>query len=172
MPFAIAMALTHTAKDAQKRLIADLPAHFTIRDKWVSRGIRIVPARKNDPVAEVGSKDAFMARQAIGGVKEGKDGMVAIPIAARANPRRKTRPSKWPKALLRKDRHFIGSAAGKLGVWKKSKRGRLKLMWLLREKVNIPARWPFLDTVSDVVRKEWHRNAWKALERAVKTAKR
>jgi hypothetical protein len=73
VPFALARALTWTAKDAQSDVRGELPRRFTLRNNWVSSGIRITPAKKGAPEALVGSLEPFMARQETGGVKKARD---------------------------------------------------------------------------------------------------
>lgn len=106
--FAIALALTRVAQEAQARVVQDLPDHFTIRSPWVGKGIRVARANPRTMEAVVFSKDDFMALQEEGGTKEPRSGRsVAVPVGARRTKQTITRPGKWPKALLQKPGHFI-----------------------------------------------------------------
>lgn len=111
LPFATALSLTWTAKDAQEQVKDDLPDDFTIRRPWVAKGIRIKPARKSARLAsiaaKVGSVDDFMALHQTGGKKTGRGGRVANPIGARKAPSAVTPKSRWPGALLKKPGHFL-----------------------------------------------------------------
>lgn len=106
--FAMALALTRVAQEAQARVRGDLTENFTIRSPWVSKGIRIVRANPKTLEAVVFSKDDFMALQEAGGTKEPRSGKtVAVPVGARRTKQAITRPSAWPKALLGKPGHFL-----------------------------------------------------------------
>jgi hypothetical protein len=177
IPFATALALTRTAKDAQAQLRGDLDDHFTIRDKWVSKGIRITPAKKKKLVAEVGSWDSFMRTQVLGGEKNSQQKAMGIPLVGKGMPRRtikkRTLRSRWPGKLLQKSsKYFIGRPRGYIygnapqGVYRrlgKGGRGTLRLMWLMKDVVNINSRWPLLETVEDVVEEMWSKRAEQAL---------
>lgn len=179
IPFATAVALTRTAKDVQARLIADLPADFTVRSPWTAKGIRVKSANKRNLEAQVGSRDEYMARQATGGVKEPRSGQtVAVPITgrgrARATVKSPTRRGKWPARLLQKPRYFIQKINGKLGLWRRPSKGKraIQLVYSLVDEVRIPKRWPLQRTAQAVVRKQWDRRAQEALTQALLTARR
>ncbi|GAA0599197.1 hypothetical protein GCM10009099_40360 [Caenispirillum bisanense] len=107
--FAVALALTRTAKDAQAEVIKSLGQKFTIRTAWVSKGIRIKPATKQKLEAVVFSKDDFMALQETGGEKTARDGKaIARPYGARKKAGAVTRPSKWPGQMLTQPSFFLG----------------------------------------------------------------
>jgi hypothetical protein len=112
-PFATALALTWTAQDAQAVLRGGLERHFTIRDRWTTRGIRIEPAKKRWLSAAVGSVDSYMARQVEGGTKSALDAAdLAVPLGIRKHPKQRTGRSRWPGALLQKPGHFVAPLPG------------------------------------------------------------
>ncbi|MEO5335214.1 MAG: hypothetical protein H7839_24650, partial [Magnetococcus sp. YQC-5] len=82
--FASALTLTNLAKDAQAEVRRELPQRFTIRTNWISKGIQIRSASKNDLKATVLVLDQFMAIQETGGIKEGVFGRaLGVPVGAR-----------------------------------------------------------------------------------------
>ncbi len=177
MPFATALALTKTAQLAQADVRAQLSESFTLRNSWVSKGIRILPARKDDLAATVYTKDYFMALHVMGGdrvpASPGKD---AVPVGARANKRDFTRKKYWAGKLLAKGgRGFKAKLKnGAIGVFvRKAKgkdKGKISLYWVLKRAIKIKADWPF--------EKQWRASASRnlpeqinlAMRRAVETA--
>ena len=77
VPNAAAKALTRTAFDARDAVRDSLPERFNQRRPWISRGIGVTPAKPRTLMAEVWSRDRFMALQETGGTKTGTS---AIPL--------------------------------------------------------------------------------------------
>lgn len=174
LPFATALALTRTAQRAQEALKVELRRDFTLRTKWVSKGIRIRPAKKRDLISRVGTLDSFMAPQALGGTKRarGAGGQLGVPVQARPRPRSRTPRSKWPGKLREKERHFVADLRGRgPALWRRVGRGgrRLRLMYVLEPQVRIPPRWPFLKRVERAVDRNFQREMLVALDFAVRT---
>lgn len=180
-PFAMAVALTRTAQDVQAELRERLDDDgFTIRTSWVQRRIRIRRATKGRLEARVGSKDAFMVLHLEGGTKVGgglpnmESELLSVPVGARPSPGAVTRPGKFPGALLRRKKFFLGATAGGTpAVFQRLGSGgrKLRLMWILVPRVQIPKRWRFMERVESTVRKRWAVNMREALARAIKTAR-
>lgn len=106
--FASAVALTHTAKDAQAEVRKQFPQRFTQRTGWVPKGIQISAANKSNLKSSVRVMDHFMALQESGGIKKPQLGKVlGVPVGARPTPKSITRPSRFPGALLKKKGYFI-----------------------------------------------------------------
>jgi hypothetical protein len=176
VPFAIAQALTWTVQDTRDRLVKDLPRTFTIRSKWTERGLRISPAKKTDLRAVVGSRDEYMAEQAVGAVKEGKG--ASVPVRARPRKTSRTTRGKWPGAMLAKGAFKRKGARGATLVFKPLKgrkrkrgraRGRLKLMWVLARRVRVTARWDLEGTLRATAKRRWVRNMAYSWKRALAT---
>lgn len=187
LPFAIALALTRTAQDAQKDLRGSLRTHFTIRRPWVRNSIVISRAEKKaiNPVAFVGSLYEPMANQVSGEPKRGKGGRdVAVPVWARAKPRAITTPDVWPGALAKKQDFFVapfnrdpfvvGRGAGQgegIGLFQRigSDEGKkhLRLWWSIKPSVTVKKLWPFQSISESAISRELVDNFWAAFEYAL-----
>lgn len=184
IPYAIARALTATAKDAQAALKAHLDKHFTVRTPWVAKGIRIEPAKKSNLRAVVGSVDKFMEPQAVGGVKKPHEGrMVGIPLVGKGLPRPSiksvTRPSKWPGGYTARGDAFVGKLrTDEEAVWQRVLKGKgkdrregLRLLYVMKPEVRLEPRWPIRETVEETVAARWEDNARAAIREAIDTAR-
>lgn len=81
LPFAIALALTKTAQDAQQDMRAALPGIFHLKNKWTQQQIRIVSATKASMQASITAPD-YLAKQIAGGTQHPQRGAhIAIPGA-------------------------------------------------------------------------------------------
>jgi len=190
IPYATSKAVNDTAWDSRKALARGLSSVFTTRTKWLDKGsaeeggLRVEKATKKTLWAEVGSRDPFMRTQAVGGERLHKGQMQAVPLVGKGRPRATsrslTRPSRWPGALLRKSggKTFIGDPfkSGKQGVWARfaptrKRKGWLRLLYNLENKIEIKARWPIKQTVTAVVAARWPVNAIAAIKHAIDTAR-
>lgn len=197
VPFAMAQALNWTIEEAREELKDDLSLTFTIRNKRTEQGIRTARATKKKLGAIVGSLDEYMRRQAVGDEKRATSGKQGVPVKARANPKTRLTPSKWPGAVLRRRKGaFVREGKGetdlilvpirprkirrKTGKTGKVRRrrgrrravGRLKLMYVMKKGVRIPKRWPLEETLDKVARKRWVPNMARSWKRALATARR
>jgi hypothetical protein len=179
IPFAVSVALNTTAKESVGFVRASLMDTFTIRSKWVASGITFNPSSKRDLRVEIGSRQAYMEAQAVGGTKKPAKGkVVGIPQVGPGRVRRTiktpTRPGKFPGALTKKPGVFVASLRfdSSPGVWQRMRSGRLRLLYSLQASVEIKPRWDLAGQVGTVVRDRFPVNAIKAMERALKTARR
>lgn len=181
IPFASALALTRLAQGGQRTERGRLSQVFTIRNTFVSRGLQIRTASKKDwPLmsAEIGTRDEFMARQALGGTKTGRDGgQLAIPLAARPTPMTITKPSQWPGPLLRSGKAFLrtirtGPLAGRAAVLQRTGQGRdVRVMYYVAPSVKVRKRWPFVEQVSTLVQARYDKEFGEALAQAIASAR-
>jgi hypothetical protein len=169
--YASAVALTRTAQDAQEEVRRQLPSRFIMRSQWVPKGIRIQRATKTTLESTVRVLDDFMALQETGGFGES-----SVPIGARPKPTSRTPPSKWPGALLKKPKHFIGpikSGSDKMVLWRrrsKKKSYPLRLMYVFEDRVQIQPRFGFAETVEQVGLEQFMIRFEEALADAISTA--
>ncbi|HAT49006.1 MAG: hypothetical protein HQL07_03955 [Nitrospirae bacterium] len=176
--YAIALALTNTAKDAQAELRGQLPQRFTMRTGWVAKGIRISSANKTDLKATVMVLDQFMTLQETGGDKTSPFGdALGIPVGARPTPTSVTRPGSFPGALLQKKGYFIApirKGSSIKGVWKRTGKGRrvkMQLMYVFSRHVRIKPRFGFVNTVNKVAKERFPMRFVEALQRALATTR-
>lgn len=188
-PFAVAKALTATAKEAQAAVRAAMPAEFILRRQWIVEGIRIRAARKDDLTALVFSKDPFMGRQEYGGEKLPKLGgrYIAVPLAARPDDRmlipKELLPANMPRAVYTtsktgkrvasregpKGAAFILPAAdGRLYLARRLGR-TLQLLYLLVDEAEVQPRLRMGETTLGVVRQRFAKNLTIAIREAMAT---
>lgn len=182
IPFAMARALTLTAKDARDDLRRGAQRRFVLRSKWVERGIQSRSASKRSLVSSVGSVDWFMEDQETGGIRTALKGRHrAAPLGIRKNVRQKITRAKRPSALLQKSgrrRFFIrrlvsGSAKGQLAVLRRVGRQRfpVQVAYLLQRKTKIKPKFGMRKSVERTVGRRLSKNFGAAFGRALATTR-
>jgi len=170
VPFAIARALTMTAADAQGDVREDLPKKFTLRNNWVSSGIRITPATKATPMAIVGSLEPFMKRQEEGGTKKARDhSRVAVPKDARRNKRGIIPKGQRPGALRGKPKIFLVKTSMGAGILRRVGKERypVQVLYWLKRGVKVKPAFGFKGTTSNTVQQRFGTNFVEALSAAM-----
>ena len=174
IPFAIAVALTRTARDARQRLVAELPHHFQIRTPYTEKRLRFKAATKRDLVAEVGHLGDYMRLQAEGGRKLPRKRAVGVPTAKlrQQSPSGTTTRNLWPSRLTRQGAFTLPTRSGAMALYRRLQDGSLERLYVLAQAVDVQARWPFEETVEDVVRDRWPINFNEAMRQGVSRARR
>ncbi|WP_425065106.1 hypothetical protein [Reyranella sp.] len=170
VPFALARALTWTAKDAQGVVQDDLPNRYTLRNNWVKNGIRIVPAKKDEPQAVVGSLEPFMKRQEEGGTKKARDhSRVAVPVNARRNKRNMISKGQRPAALKGKPKIFMVTKGAGSGILRRVGKARypLQLLYWLKRGVQVKPSFGFQANTSTTVKDRFGPNFVESLAQAI-----
>ena len=162
VPNAAAKALTRTAFDARDAVRDGLPERFNLRRPWISRGIGVTPAKPRTLMAEVWSRDRFMALQEAGGTKTGK---LAIPVGpmAQTAQTRVIPKSQWPGQVMAKKSVFYRAGS----VFERRGEKRILALYLLRKQQKVEPRFGMADTVRSVALKEYYRQMERALQEAL-----
>jgi hypothetical protein len=167
VPFALARALTWTAKDAQTDVRDDLPKRFTLRNSWVKNGIRITPATKASPQAIVGSLEPFMERQEIGGPKRPRGRhRIAVP---KAKPSKVIPRAQRPAAVRNTPRVFTIAGAFGGGIVRRQGKHRypLQVLYWLKRGVHVKPAFGFKGTTAATVRDRFGPNFVESLSQAI-----
>jgi hypothetical protein len=195
VPFAVANALTQTAKEARDAVKNQLKGTYVLRNRFTEGGMRMRPATKRSLKSEVGSLDPYMASQAKGGVRQKGEGRprgkgepkaIAVPSKVRPGKSGIVPRGKWPGKLVLKPRHFfqemksgaviLFGRKGKtwVGKGKKRRRGKILPLWVFvrRVRLGLTKKWKLKTQVRDVVERVWAQKAAEAVRLAIRTAKR
>lgn len=171
VPYALSQALNGTLLAAREQVLRQLPKRFVIRSNWVARGLRNRFATKRDLTAVIGSKDEFMREQELGGEKTAQGQTMAVPIGpGGASPafrgsglRGKTLKSRWPSALpgtfaihtregedliLQRTERYKSTSKGRRGGFSIVRNDRVRVLYTLKKRVRVKARWGFRVTVA------------------------
>ena len=185
LEFAGVVALTRTAGRAKRAVQDILPERFIIRNKWTIRGIRITPATKKKPEAEVYSKDWYMPIHEEGGRREPKGETFWIPVNIRNAIGKSAKDmipvSMRPKNILKKKVHgnlpFVATYNGKTGIFVKTgdpTRPVEMLYYRYDKAIKIEKQKWFFDEIFAIYDKymdvEYNRALQEAFERGVKGA--
>lgn len=171
MPFAIALALTRTAQDAQQEVKGQLPSRFALRNGWTARNIRIQAASKSGLEATITAPD-YMAKQETGETEHAKRRYLVAPAPAIGN--RIAPAGMRPSAVLRQPRTFIMEMkSGKVGIVQRKGRRPLpvRILWWLTPTQRNTERFEFGDTSAQVVERRFAIRFQEAFARAVATAR-
>ncbi len=193
-PFAVAAALTATAKAAQTSVRMRTRAVFKLHNDWIPRNIWLKPALKHD-IIKHGIAEAvvytsplipYMELQETGGVKTPYSSKkLAIPsyrfqktfgIIVKRGAVAGSIKSKWsPSSLLANDWRSFPSAYiskdGKAIYLRLRGRGHIMLAYVLLPAANIKARWQFVETAEKVFNRQFERQFLIWMHQAVSTAR-
>lgn len=174
IPFAVAVALTRTARDARATLAAELPQHFQIRTPYTARRLRFTQATKRSWSAEVGHLSEYMKLQTEGGRKLPRKRVVGVPTAKlrQGSPSGATTRNLWPSKLVKQGAFTLPTRSGSLALYRRLQDGSLERLYVLAQSVDVKARWSFYETVERVARERWPINFQEAMTAGVARARR
>lgn len=131
----------------QKGLRADLPRSFTLRSKWLVRGILVTKASAARPFATVYSNQPYMRLHEDGGTVRGGSKKIAVPAKIRkAKGDRITRANK-PTNVLRGRNVFVNRKG--TAIMRSMQRKLVPLYILTREATYEPS-WGMVDKAREI----------------------
>ena len=178
LPFALASALTATVKNAQSAIINSLDDQFTIRSQWWKPsnrfGIKIKAAKKNNPVAEVGTNADWLEKFETGKDKLPRGRSLAIPTDnVRRNKKQIITRGNRPKALRSKRTFVLPTKSGPVLFQRKyrGKRSYIVPLYNLDPKAKIEKNSPVIEPALKSIRDNLNKNFVKSMDQALRTAR-
>ena len=174
LPFAIANALTQTAKKAQRDLSKATAKYFDRPTPFTKKAFGITPATKRHHQADVHIKPiqwTYMFYEVEGGVRTPKHTAIPVPTNNLTDRNRYggMRRRKVDQ-LLRHPDVFSGTVKGIGGIWMRTG-GTVRLLVAWEKQTTYRPRFPFTKIARASVRKNYPRIFRRSLNRALKTAK-
>ena len=153
IPFAVAKTLTQVAQQSQQEVRKSIKEKFFIRKKSGGFGssIRIRPATKTKLTSEVYTMAAFAALQQTGGVKQAKDGRLAIPSYQAISQVKKRTDSNSPSSYLAGDAFKIKTKSGAEAIAQR-KGKEFKILFFLRKSAHIDKRLDMIEITTNTVK--------------------
>lgn len=177
--FALAMALTTTAQDAQTAIRDSLQGTFTIRNRWTEPsnkfGVKVKPAKKDNLIAQVGTDADWLTLHEEGGIKTPQGHFIAIPTKnVRRSKKQIVQKGQRPRALMGKRDFLITTKAGRVVLFQRTGRGKaskIKAMYVMVPRSSIKKHSTILSPTEKVIQQRFGENFSKALKRAIATAR-
>ncbi len=171
--FAQAVALTRTAGKAKDDLVRSLDRVLDRPTPFTKRGVGTISATKQRLVATVFFKRIqaeYLKLQETGGTRRPKGRAIVVPVGSKVN-RYGNMPKQAVRRALSRPDTFSATINGVGGIWKRSKRGKLKLLFVYTTQAAYRPRLKFRKTIRFSVGKHYRREYQKAHDAALRTAR-
>lgn len=157
IPFVVAKTLTQIAQQSQAEVRKSIKEKFFIRKKsgGFESSIRIKPATKTKLTAEVYTMAAFAALQQTGGLKQAKDGRLAIPYYQAINQVKKRTDSNSPSSYLAGDAFKIKTKSGAEAIAQR-KGKELKILYFLRKSAQVDKKLDMIEITQQTVKNRFN----------------
>jgi len=174
VPFALALALNKAAENTRELLVREWPLHVRARNpSYIRYALRRGPsATKASLRVEIFDQTGrgVLKRLDKGGTKQARGSNLAIPVEKNISVgAHGVRKSQMPRNL---QNTFVADRGRGLAIYQrvgKGKRRRVKLMYLLRPSVQVPAKMPFEDDFVASMTAETRTSFPAAMARAMKS---
>jgi hypothetical protein len=174
IPFAMATALTETARDVERNQMERLPRVFDRPTPFTAkRGMFVSRATKRRLVAVVGFKRVqagYLRVQEEGGTRTPKGRALLVPAGARLN-KYGNLPRNTVRRLLARPDTFSGEIRGVPGIWQRQRKGGVRLLIAYEPKARYDRRLGFGQSARRVIDRRWRINFERAWRRALATAR-
>lgn len=175
LPFAIAQALTWTAKDVAKDEAKATAVHFDMPTPFTRKAFAITPATKRNLVAYVFIKDhqwKYLKYQVDGGVRSPKGRAIPIPTSNLTDRNRFGNMRKTQlRQLLRHPDTFSGVVKGVGGIWHRTARGNVQLLVAWEPRAHYRKQFPFVRIASRSSNRHYPRRFKSSLRAALRSAR-
>lgn len=178
VPYATAMALTQTAKDAQDETKRKMTGTMRLKSNWAKSGLRITPARKNDGMwrmfAAVGHRDWYMAQQLgrMTVVRKSKEAEYQyIPRGVKRSKTGRITKAMTPARLLKKRNVFMVKTGSERAAIYQKKGQKLILMYSAVKHQTVSPAMSLQDTVAKTAQKTFPRNWVRSMSKAMRTSR-
>lgn len=173
IPFVTALALTTAAKRAQSRITDDLEVIFDRPRPFTEKAIGVIAAKKGPaPQAKVFLKRiqaGYLGLNISGGRRTPTKRAIVVPGPAIRRNKFGNMPRNAIKRLLARSDTFSGTVGGVPGIWRRLKRGGLRLEVRYVDHADYKPRFVFAPRVVRIVQQEFPKQFPKAMARAVAT---
>lgn len=172
IPFAAAKALTRTAQDVQKAIVAELPTIFDRPTPFTQRGVGVTFATKSSLTSRVFLRDIqreYLKLQVTGGERRPKKVALVMPAGIDLNAFGNI-PRNRIKALLNRKDVFSGKVRGVGGIWQRTN-GKLKLLVAYEPSASYERRFPFGAIARQTIERRLLPNFRVALAAAIASAR-
>lgn len=172
IPFATALALTRTAKDVQRELVATMGTFIDRPTPFTLNSIGTTMATKASLTSTVYIKDIqakYLAWQIAGGTEFPAHRAIVVPVDFPRDQYGNMAPHAVAQLLRRRD-CFSGVVNGTAGIWQRNGR-RLLLLIAYEPKARYTPRWDFVGIAQRVVAARVLPNFNDALSSAIATAR-
>jgi len=173
IPFAMAKALTDTARDVQQEVTRQLPEIFDRPTPFTMRAIGFSRATKQSLTSTVFVKDiqaAYLKLEVLGGTRTPAKRALVLPTDLPTNQYGNIPRGQIKRLLARRD-VFSGKVRGIAGIWQRTAARGLILLVAYEPKATYPKRFPFYDIGKRVVMQRIEPNFRAAWAYAVATAR-
>lgn len=173
--FALASALTATAKAAQKEVLADIESTFTVRTNWDkpsnAMGIKVLPAAKTDLSAAVVTRADWLNLHEEGGDKTPSGNYIAVPTQnVRRTKRDIIRRTQRPKNLRTAKTVVLDLKSGGRMIFERRAKRLVPLYRLIR-RAKIKEESTVIEPTLETFEKRFDGLFYQALAKALATAR-
>ncbi len=172
-PFALSQAINDALRDAQRAVVAQMPAKLDRPTPFTLRGIAIRRSHKRRLVGVVYIKPLqaeYLRWQIEGGTRLPRGRAIAVGQALRRN-----RYGNLPRGALQKLRQrkdtFSGTVNGTPGLWQRDRDGGLRLMVLYADQARYTKRLPFYAITQGTLAHRLPRHFQRRLAAAIRSAR-
>lgn len=163
-PAATAFALNGIAFEIRKEVQGELPKWVHLTRNFLPNSVIYERATTSHLAAAVGfhKRADFVSLLEDGGTRTPKGRALAIPVDVKTNQRGGISQANRPSAVMQKPGVFSGVVSGVAGIWQKTKRIPMRLLYAFKPQAKYDQRFLHFNLVADRVAKAQYPVKFKA----------